>query len=293
MNQTILMGKEQVLTLTVTGDVSAETLSFVVSESFGGSAVVTKSGASIDADYKSPYTFVKVTILQADTAGLYAGHKFYSLSGNNGILLQGSVYFQAVASNPYDPTLGYDLRTVRVLAIPASDYNTGDFLQVQEVDGEKAFVNLTATEMRTALDVAKVQAGTATDLYLKWNNSTSRWENRTLAEIQGDLGIGGLSLLSTTPITVPAGQTALLSEIETSATMPVIAYITFYDTADRNGFCIVYAFGDDYINKIYYGSDSYSANNIVVGASSISFVNDPNIETVIATCKVHTGYIPL
>lgn len=279
MNQTILMGKEQVLTLTVTGDVSAETLSFVVSEDFGGSAVITKSGASIDADFKSPYTFVKVTILQADTAGLYAGHKFYSLSGNNGVLLQGSVYFQAVASNPYDPTLGYDLRTVRVLAIPASDFNTGDFLQVQEVDGEKAFVNLTSTEVRTALDVAKVQAGTANDLYLKWNNSTGKWENRTLAEIQGDLGIVSPSPFGSTVLTVLSGQ-ALEVAIPTLSGSTIITLNVFDRTASVGGlYSIQYSNGE--LSVTYVGDESFSTANVFYDNPSIYFNNDSENDVVV------------
>jgi len=188
MPNTINIGTTQALEFKLVGDHSSSTLSFSLYETSGGSALFTKSGTSITKVYNAPYTFIQVAILKGDTSGLTGGYKDYTISGTSGVLESGSIYCSPVTHNAGDPLSQFDRLTTRIIAMEASEFDNGDFLRVVETDGVKSFINLTPAEVRTALDVAKVQAGTATDLYLKWNNSTSKWETRTLAEIQGDLG---------------------------------------------------------------------------------------------------------
>jgi len=189
MPNTINIGTTQALEFKLVGDHSSSTLSFSLYESSGGSALFTKSGTNITKIYNAPYTFIQVAILKGDTSGLTGGYKDYTISGTSGVLESGSIYCSPVTHNATDPLSQFDRLTTRIIALEADEFDDGDFLRVAETDGVKSFVNLTPAEVRTALEVAKIEGGSSTELYLKWNNSTSKWETRTLAEIQGDLGI--------------------------------------------------------------------------------------------------------
>jgi len=189
MPNTINIGTTQALEFKLVGDHSSSTLSFSLYESSGGSALFTKSGTNITKIYNAPYTFIQVAILKGDTSGLTGGYKDYTISGTSGVLESGSIYCSPVTHNATDPLSQFDRLTTRIIALEADEFDNGDFLRVVETDGVKSFVNLTPAEVRTALDVAKIEAGSSTELYLKWNNTTSKWETRTLVEIQGDLGI--------------------------------------------------------------------------------------------------------
>jgi len=331
MPNTINIGTTQALEFKLVGDHSSSTLSFSLYESSGGSALFTKSGASITKVYNAPYTFIQVAILKGDTSGLTGGYKDYTISGTSGVLESGSIYCSPVTHNATDPLSQFDRLTTRIIALEASEFDNGDFLRVVETDGVKSFVNLTPAEVRTALEVAKIDGGSATELYLKWNNTTSKWETRTLVEIQGDLGIDGIiedgtstklyakwdnaqgkwiartlaemqgdlgiasvfTLLGQAPITVGAGQQVKIGEYTNSTDFVGLAYVCINSIIGSGIVAITfYADGVSVGAKTYTGGNSYSADNVLVFDGNVFFDNSLGEGAVTCTYKVHNGIIP-